>query len=190
MLSYYNQGEKYPLRGRSCSSQQIPEIKDKFPSYDIFASSSLEAVYGDEALERALDYQAYQFANGWLENLGDKKFEFHEFPNELQTSCINDFFVQDLDKNGYPDFICAGNKYDVEIETPRNDAGIGAVVFNKQEGSWLVQNCTESGLLAFKEVKSILPIKSNEIQGILLVSNNNYADFYKINQSLKKQLHE
>ena len=29
VLSYYNEGEQYPVRGRECSSQQIPSIKKK-----------------------------------------------------------------------------------------------------------------------------------------------------------------
>lgn len=190
VLSYYNQGEKYPLRGRSCSSQQIPEIKEKFPSYDIFASSNLEAVYGEEALDKALDYQAYQFANGWIENKGNGEFVFHQFPNELQISSINDFYIEDLDNDGYLDFISAGNKYDVEIETPRNDAGIGAVAFNQKGNGWKIQNCKESGLLAFKEVKHILPIMANKKSGLLMISNNNYADYYQITQTLKRQFRE
>ena len=34
VLSYYSDGEQYPLRGRQCSSDQIPAIKTKFQDYD------------------------------------------------------------------------------------------------------------------------------------------------------------
>ncbi len=54
VLSYYNFGDRYPLRGRSCSSEQIPDLKKEFPTYDIFASSSLEKVYGEDELEKSL----------------------------------------------------------------------------------------------------------------------------------------
>ncbi|MGB3152219.1 MAG: FG-GAP-like repeat-containing protein, partial [Maribacter sp.] len=33
VLSYYNDGEQYPVRGRECSSQQMPSIKQKFKNY-------------------------------------------------------------------------------------------------------------------------------------------------------------
>ena len=29
LLGYYNEGQLYPVRGRECSSQQIPMIKEK-----------------------------------------------------------------------------------------------------------------------------------------------------------------
>ena len=40
VLSYYNDGEQYPLRGRQCSSEQIPAIKLKFDDYDAFSIAS------------------------------------------------------------------------------------------------------------------------------------------------------
>ena len=45
VLSYYNDGEQYPLRGRQCSSEQIPAIKMKFQDYDAFSIATLEDVY-------------------------------------------------------------------------------------------------------------------------------------------------
>ncbi|MBT8306916.1 MAG: VCBS repeat-containing protein, partial [Maribacter sp.] len=41
VLSYFNEGEKYPLRGRECSSQQIPAIKNKFKDYSSFSTATL-----------------------------------------------------------------------------------------------------------------------------------------------------
>ena len=38
VLTYYNYGIQYPLRGFSCFAQQVPKIKEKFMKYDVFAS--------------------------------------------------------------------------------------------------------------------------------------------------------
>ena len=37
-----------PVRGRECSSQQMPFIKDKFPTYSEFANASLSDIYGEK----------------------------------------------------------------------------------------------------------------------------------------------
>ena len=51
VLSYFNDGEQYPLRGRQCSSDQIPAIKTKFKDYDAFSIATLEDVYTEPALK-------------------------------------------------------------------------------------------------------------------------------------------
>ncbi|MDN5199711.1 FG-GAP-like repeat-containing protein, partial [Fulvivirgaceae bacterium BMA10] len=39
VLGYYNEGSLYPLRGRECSSTQMPFIKKKFPTYNAFGKA-------------------------------------------------------------------------------------------------------------------------------------------------------
>ena len=34
VLAYYNYGIQFPLRGFSCSSQQVPELRNKFQKYE------------------------------------------------------------------------------------------------------------------------------------------------------------
>ena len=68
VLSYYNFGDRYPLRGRSCSAQQISSLKHEFPTYDQFASADLLEVYGLDKLNPALNYKAKNFASAYLEN--------------------------------------------------------------------------------------------------------------------------
>ena len=58
VLGYHNQGKHFPLRGFSCSSQQIPELKDKIKKYDVFASLELEDIYSPEKLKKSLYYKA------------------------------------------------------------------------------------------------------------------------------------
>ena len=68
VLSYYNEGEQFPVRGRECSSQQIPAIKSKFKDYESFSVATLEDVYTKDDLEKSLHYQIKSFASVYLEN--------------------------------------------------------------------------------------------------------------------------
>ena len=49
-------------------------------------------------------------------------------PNEAQLSSINDILIDDYDQDGHADLLVAGNLYTSEIETPRNDAGMGLLL--------------------------------------------------------------
>ena len=48
VLTSNYKGTLVPSRGRECSSQQMPFIKEKFPSFEAFAEASLEDIYGRE----------------------------------------------------------------------------------------------------------------------------------------------
>ena len=67
VLGYYNDHKCYPLRGRECSSQQMPFIKEKFKDYAAFALATLDDVYGQD-LNTALHYEAQIFSSAILEN--------------------------------------------------------------------------------------------------------------------------
>ncbi|MEL6650259.1 MAG: VCBS repeat-containing protein, partial [Bacteroidota bacterium] len=125
VLSYYNFGERVPLRGRSCSSEQVPMLKKDFPTYDLFASANLEEVYDPSKLNGALVYEVESFASCWWENQGNGQYVRHLLPREAQLAPINDILIRDVDTDGKLDLIVAGNLFVSEIETPRADAGIG-----------------------------------------------------------------
>ncbi|WP_051315572.1 VCBS repeat-containing protein [Arenibacter certesii] len=172
VFGYYNYGEHYPLRGRSCSSQQIPGLKKIFPNYDTFASASLSEVYGEEQLSKSLEYKAHMFQSIVLENLGKGNFRIHELPIKAQVSSINDIIIADVDSDGNLDLILAGNMYGSEVETPRNDAGIGLLLKGDGKCGFTTIPMLESGLSLPYDVKEMKSIKLGTARGIVVGINN------------------
>ncbi|WP_190810782.1 VCBS repeat-containing protein [Flagellimonas sp. S3867] len=172
VLGYYNFGELYPVRGRECSSQQMPSIKEITPSYDLFGKSTIADIYGPEKLSKALHLVSYNFKSGVLLNNGNGNFDFMEFPEMAQISSINAILDYDIDKDGLKDMIIAGNLFASEIETPRNDAGYGMVLKNSGEGQFEAINADKTGLFLSQDVKNMNFI---DILGELhiLAGNNN-----------------
>ncbi len=183
VLSYYNFGERYPLRGKSCSSQQIPGLKKDFPTYDQFASANLLDVYGLENLRPALHYEAKTFASAFFENLGKGKFEMHSLPSEAQVSSINDIIIDDYNNDGNKDILVAGNLYATEIETPRNDAGIGLVLLGDGKNNFTPLASRSSGFLAPFDVKKLAKISTGDGNYILCGVNNGAIQFFRLNES-------
>ncbi|WP_298531668.1 VCBS repeat-containing protein [uncultured Algibacter sp.] len=179
VLSYYNEGKKYPVRGRSCSSQQIGAIKNKFKSYNEFAEATLVDVYGKDELENALHYQVNTFATSYIENRGDK-FILHALPNEVQLSSINQIIVQDFNSDGNLDAIVAGNLYGSEIETPRNDSGTGVYLSGQGNGTFKALSIEESGFYAPKDVKDMALIKVGNKQKVIVANNNDFVKFISV----------
>ena len=172
VLGYFDQGELYPVRGKQCSSQQMPFLKEKFPTYAAFASSTLTEIYDEQTLSEALNYKAYTFASTYIENLGQGEFALHPLPQLAQLSSVNAFVIDDVNKDKHLDIIVAGNMYGSEVETARNDAGLGLVLTGDGEGNFTPLSLAESGLLAPGNVKSMIGLRRSDGSVLVLVGNN------------------
>ncbi len=172
VLGYYNQGTCYPVRGRTCTSQQIPSIKKKFPTYKEFATASLEDVYGDK-LNTALHYAATNFASVYLENKGNGQFEIQKLPIESQISSINAFVIRDFNGDGEKEVVYSGNLFTAEVETPRNDASIGGMLKRNKEGKFDFVSPSLTGYYTPGDVKDLELVKLATGKYAILVANNN-----------------
>lgn len=180
VLGYYNFGELYPLRGKDCSSEQVPTLNSQIETYDLFGSSTLEEVYSEKALQSALVLKSHNFKSGILLNEGGNKFNFQPFPALAQVSSINDFVVRDLNQDGFKDVILGGNLFVSEIETPRNDAGYGLVLLNNKKGEFTPLDANETGLFIPYDVKKLREIEMDSSTYLLIGSNNIGLKCFKI----------
>lgn len=185
ILSYYNYGKQFPLRGRSCSSQQIPNIKNKFKNYNLFASASLADVYGESELNNALHYEAKTFESICIENLGKGKYKIKALPDLAQISNINSTVIYDVDQDGIKDLIIAGNMYGSEIETTRNDASLGLFLKGKGQFEFEAIPMVKSGLNISHDVKEMKLIQYQEGKALVIAVNNGKIKLIKIMNNLK-----
>jgi len=180
VLGYYNKGEHYPLRGFSCSSQQIPKLKKNFKKYDVFASLNIKQIYGKRNLKEALHYTVDTFKSVFVENKGNGHFKISSLPIEAQFSNSNDFLIDDFNKDGNLDILLAGNLFDFEIETPRNDAGTGLLLLGDGKNIFKPQNILNTGFFARKEVKNIKFLHTTKGKIIVVGNNNDKLSFFKL----------
>ncbi len=171
VLGYFNEGICYPLRGRECSSQQMPFIAEKFPSFESFGKANLREVYGDD-LDIAYHRTATNFATSLLKNNGNGAFELIALPPEAQLSSVNGILVEDFNKDGNLDALLAGNLFASEVETPRNDASVGLCLIGDGKGNFTPLSATKSGFMTYGDVKDI-ELVSQKGQKLILVANNN-----------------
>ena len=174
VLSKYYKGNLTPTRGKECSTQQMPFIKDSFPLFSDFASSTLEEIYGEENLNNALHYEAKTFASIYIENKGNGNLEMRELPAEAQLSPINDMVIWDFNKDGNLDVVIGGNMYNTEVETPSYDAGKGLFLQGKGNGTFnSFPKVKDSGIFLPLNVKSLeLFLLSKEKRPSILAANN------------------
>ena len=179
VLSYFNDGEQYPLRGRQCSSDQIPAIKMKFKDYDAFSIATLEDVYTEPALNNSLHYFTKTFSSVYLENTGNS-FKMSNLPVLAQLSAVNKILKKDINNDGYTDVIISGNMYNSEVETPRNDGSVGVYLEFIPNNGFRAVPTKESGLFINGDVKDMELISLKENDFIISAKNDDLIEFTKI----------
>ncbi|MDT0540619.1 VCBS repeat-containing protein [Croceitalea sp. P059] len=179
VLSYYNEGEQFPVRGRECTSQQMPGIKEKFKDYESFSNATLNDVYAKDVLEESLHYQVKSFASVYMENKNGT-FVLHKLPNLAQLSSINQIEIEDFDKDGNLDALVVGNLYSSEVETPRNDASNGLFLKGGGNGGFEPITALESGFYAPSDVKDMSKITIKGKEYFVIAKNSDYLQFVEI----------
>ena len=153
-----------PVRGRECSSQQMPFIKEKYPTYSEFANASLTDIYGDK-LTTSYENEATEFRSVVLVNKGDGNFEKHILPVEAQLFPTLSILSLDINNDDYDDLILSGNIYETEVETPRLDAISGLILISDKKNNYKPLPYWQTGLYLRGNIKSteLLEMKGRTI---------------------------
>lgn len=178
MLAKNYEGKLVPVRGKNCTSQQMPYLKERVKTYEEFASRDLKGIVGD-GFETATHLQAVEFRSGYFVN-GQEGFEFVPFTTQAQMSPVNGIIYDDFDGDGIKDLVLAGNNYMAEVETTRADAGIGNFLKGTEKGTFQYVENRFTGFYANKDARDLILVGGNGSKSILVANNNGAYQFYKM----------
>ena len=177
-----------PERGRSCSSNAMPFIKEKFPSFHLFASAKLEDVYAPEKLKAAERYEVNEFQTGIFMNSGGK-FQFVPLERIAQIAPGDSPVFCDLNGDGNVDIFLAQNFYGPQIETPRYDGGLGQLLLGDGKGGFSAVAARASGIAIPGDMRAASCVDLNgDGKPDLAVTVNNGTTVALTNQSGAKWL--
>lgn len=172
--------ELFPVRGKMCSSQQMPFIEEKFPSFTQFAEANLIDIYGKSSLDEALHLEVFEFRSVMIENNGKGKFTVRPLPLEAQYAPINGIVGDDFDNDGHMDLLLAGNKYESEVETSRADSGTGLLLKGSKKGKFTVIPNWKSGFFVPGNIKTLKKVSTNSGILVLVGENNGPLQIFKL----------
>ena len=181
VLSSLYKGKKVPVRGKECSTAQMPFVSEKFPLYKDFANASLSEIYTQDKLDEALHYKVTNFHSIYLENKGNLEFTVHDLPQEVQMAPVNAAVVRDFTGDGHLDVVLAGNMFESEVETPSYDGGKGLFLIGDGKGGFSTTNdIGVDGIFAGGNVKdlALIPIGPGKVPSILVANNNDRLQLF------------
>jgi hypothetical protein len=152
---------------------QMPFIAKKYPSYESYASQTINDIFSEEDLKDALVLKASVFASCYMENKGNNQFELSPLPREAQFSPIYEICSGDYNQDGNPDIILAGNFFGTRIRFGEYDANKGLLLTGNGKGDFTVMNDIQSGFHIDGEVRDIADVTLASGKNILVFAINN-----------------
>lgn len=175
-LGYYEDGQCYPVRGKQCSTEQMPFVSEKFPKYKDFGIATIDKVLESHISSTTTVQEAQTFANTLFRN-NNGKFTAEELPSEAQMSPIYGVAIDDFDGDGKKEVFVAGNMYQREVETTRSDAGKGSLL-SFEGDKILLHRTIDTGISADKDVRAATTIQSGDTKYLVIANNNDLMQVY------------
>jgi hypothetical protein len=173
----------YPLRGRQCSSEQMPFIATKFPTYKSYAESTIEDVYED-GLTTALELEVCTMASMLVTNGGQGSLSVSPLPVEAQAAPLRGAVMLDINGDGTKDLVGAGNMFAAEVETVRYDAGLGFCLQQDSTG-FSALPLAQTGFYAPGDVHDLALIRIGTARKptVLVGNNSGYIQALQLNEA-------
>ena len=155
IISVFVKDKSYPIAIRDYVLDQMPYLKKKYLRYKPFSTATVEDIFTPEQLAGAAKFTANNMNSAVFYNDGKGNYTQRILPPEAQLFPVNGIQVVDVNADNIPDLLLGGNDYSTEVETGRNDAGIGLVLIGQGNASFKSVPVTQSGFYIPGDVKSM-----------------------------------
>lgn len=179
VLAKFYKDDYVPMRGRECTSQQMPYVSQKFKDYNSFASSKLLDILPEDRISDAVIYEISNFESIILMNENGKLIR-KPLPIEAQVSPIKAALVDDFNADGFKDLLLVGNHFGVEVETTRYDSGTGNLLLNDGKNNFHSIMPYQSGFYVPYDSRDIKYLKQGNKKVILVTNNNTSLSVFDI----------
>ena len=172
IISYYNNGKPFPLALRDDLIRSLTFLKDRYLNYKDYAKQTVADVFPRKDLDDAVVKNAYTFATTLVRNNGDGSFTMVPLPLEAQIAPVYGILATDIDGDGKPDLLMAGNFDGVKPEIGKMSAGYGTYLRGDGKGSFSPVRELQSGFFVPGQARDIQRLRTRNGY-IYIVSRNN-----------------
>jgi hypothetical protein len=187
VFCYYSKDEagNYTLNtgiSRDGWAWQMPSIKKRYDNNEGYANATMDQLLTPEMTQGALVLHCAETRSGWFANDGHGGFTFHPFPREAQFAPVNSMIHTDIDGDGKPDLVLAGNEYQASVTPGRYDASYGLLLKGDGRGGWTPISPTTSGLILDGDVKDLKLIRAGNRTILLTAINDQPLRAWQLNK--------
>lgn len=171
VLSRTVNNNEVPVFMRREMADQIPALKKQNLKHQDYAKKTVQDLFGSnlsKAQKLTVNYSSTSIAY----NNGKGAFVLKALPMEVQLSSVNAIDVTDVNSDGYPDLLMAGNFFDLLPQLCRLDASYGHVLINDKKGGYTVLPMNATGINVPGQTRDIVSFSyKNQTNYLFLVNN-------------------
>ncbi len=179
IMTHYINGKRWPVARKELITSVLPGLRKDFFSYEKYANSTIEEIFGTEALSKATNYSVNELRSCLLINNGSS-FDIRPLPNEAQVSPIQGIDKIDLENDGIDELLLVGNFYKPEVEQGPYDAGIGVVLKLSRNSAPSAIPAHKTGFIADKDARDLKVIQTKRGPVIVVSNNNDYLQSFQL----------
>ncbi len=184
ILTYTVSGKDMPVFMKRELQDQIPVIKKQNLRHEAYAKKSLQELFPEALVKKALIKQFNYCSSVIAINKGNGQFAIQKMPAMAQLSSINAIHCMDVNGDGYTDAVLGGNMYNFLPQFERLDASFGDVLINDGKGNFNFTPQQQSGLQVTGEVRDIAALKDKSGNASLLfLINDSYPAMYRLHKT-------
>lgn len=172
ILSSYSDGVSYPHVLRDELLRALPGLRERYPTFEAYAKQTVTDIFTPAELDDAVLKRAYTLATTLVRNNGDGSFTLQPLPTEAQLAPVYGILADDLDGDGTPDLLVAGNFDAVKPEIGRMSASYGLFLRGDGRGGFTPVRTAESGFFVPGQARDVQRI-GTERGSLYVVSRNN-----------------
>jgi hypothetical protein len=174
--------EDLPILLKREMTTQFPFLKKESIKHSEYAVRTIQDLFPADLLKSAEQKSVNYLQSAIAVNDGKGRFKVSALPYLVQLSCLNAIESKDVNRDGKPDLIVAGNFTHFIPQLGSLDACRGNVLINKGNLQFDVLLSNKSGYAVDGEVKQISPITIQGKPYLINLVNNAAPALFKINK--------
>ncbi|WP_435625357.1 VCBS repeat-containing protein [Flagellimonas sp.] len=161
-----------PMHSRDDVMKQLGLLKNQFRSYSDFASADFVDLLKIQSLtEETISVNIFESI--YLENLGDFNFKIRPLPIQCQYGPINDFLVNDFNRDGTLDVLAVGNDFQSETNYGGHDAINGLFLEGNKSDFFTVISESKSGFYVPGQSNCLIELDTGNNESLVVAPQNN-----------------
>lgn len=182
ILTRYVDGQDKPVFLKNDIQDQVPGIKKQNLKNHEYALRSVQQLFSEEAMSKA-EMKLFNYPSSVIAfNNGNGQFEISKLPPRAQLSSVNAIKILDINNDGRPDIVSAGNRSGFLPQLQKLDASYGDVFINRGNRNFEWQDSKISNIKVTGEVRDIATIHKGDETCVLFLRNNDFPKMYRLNK--------
>jgi len=186
IITAYENGVSYPIASLDELSRQIMGLENKYPRYSDFGGQTVVDIFGTEQVTRSFVQKAVFLETCLFINDGKGGFQMKKLPMEAQFSPVRDILVDDVNEDGIPDLMLAGNNHGARPSLGIQDASPGWLMVGNQGLTFEVLNPSQSGFHLKGDIRKIHYLSVFKSKTLVAGCNNGDLQVFKLGKQGKQ----